>query len=92
MVPHTGAILTAAAADEHDAVLLDVVALAGDIGGDHATAREPYTRRLPLPRVGFLRPRDAHLQAHPLLLRAQRVRQRRRHGVARALDFPAALF
>lgn len=35
VIPHTGTILSSTAADEDDGVLLDVVALAGDISRDH---------------------------------------------------------
>src|SRR5262249_45616733 len=34
VVPHAGQVAHAAAADEDDGVLLEVVALAGDVGGD----------------------------------------------------------
>lgn len=39
MVAHAGAVLGPAAAHQHDAVLLDVVALAGDVGRDGAPRR-----------------------------------------------------
>lgn len=66
MVPHTGTILTAAAADEDDAVLLDVVALARDVGGDVATVGETHTSGLALTRVGLLGAGDADLEADAL--------------------------
>lgn len=59
MIAHTRTILSAPPADEDDGVLLDVVALARDVGGDHAAAREAHTRRLALARVGLLRLGDA---------------------------------
>lgn len=61
VVAHTGAILTTTATHEHDGVLLDVVALAGDVGGDHAAGGQTHTRRLTLARVGLLGPRDSDL-------------------------------
>lgn len=91
VVPHAGAILTPAAADEDDGVLLDVVALAGDVSRDHAAAGQAHAGRLALARVGLLGPRDADLEAHALLLRRPRVRQRRRHRVPRALRLAASL-
>jgi hypothetical protein len=48
MVPDTGTILTTATSDEHDAVLLDVVALTGNVGRDLAAGAETHTRRLAL--------------------------------------------
>lgn len=90
MIPHTGAVLTSAAADENDGVLLDVVALAGDVGGDHAAAGQAHTGRLPLARVGLLGARDADLEAHALLLRAFRVGKGRGDGVARTLGLTAS--
>lgn len=48
MVAHTGTILTAAASHQHDAMLLDVVALAGDVGRDVLAAAEAHTGRLSL--------------------------------------------
>lgn len=85
MIPHTGAILRTPAADEHDAVLLDVVALAGDVGGDDGAGGQLNTGRLALARVGLLGAHHAHAQAHALERRAARVGERRRDGVARAL-------
>lgn len=61
MIAHTGTILTATAAHKHDGVLLDIVALAGDVGGDHAAGGQTHTRRLTLARVGLLRPCDSDL-------------------------------
>lgn len=91
MVAHAGAVLAAAAADEDDGVLLDVVALAGDVGGDHAARGQAHTGGLALARVGLLGARDADLEADALLLRAPRVRERGGHGVAGALRLAAAL-
>lgn len=85
MVPHTGAILRTPAAHEHDAVLLDVVSLAGDVGGDDGARGQLDTSRLALARVGLLGADHAHAQAHALERRAARVGQCRRDGVARAL-------
>lgn len=90
MVADTGAILTTAAAHEDDGVLLDVVALAGDVGGDHAAVGEADTGGLALARVGLLGPRDAHLQTDALHLRAARVGQSRGDGVAGSLRLTAS--
>lgn len=48
MVPHTGTILTPPAAHQDDAVLLDVVPLAGDVRRDDLARRQAHTRRLAL--------------------------------------------
>lgn len=90
MIADTGAILTAAAADEDDGVLLDVVALAGDVGGDHAAGGEADTGGLALARVGLLGARDADLEADAFLLRAVHVGQRGGDGVAGSLRFAAS--
>lgn len=91
MVADTGAVLGAAAADEDDAVLLDVVALSRDVGGDHAAGGQADTGRLALARVGLLGLDDADLEADALLLRAVGVGQRGRDGVARPLRLAASL-
>src|SRR6266571_644581 len=41
VVTHTGQIFHAAAAHQHDGVLLQVVAFVGDVGNDFETVREP---------------------------------------------------
>lgn len=48
MVAHAGAVLTAATADEDDGVLLDIVAFAGNVGGNHAARGQAHTGRLAL--------------------------------------------
>src|SRR5581483_5062915 len=55
LVTHAGEILHAAAAHEDDRVLLEVVALTGDVGRDLHTAREPDTGHLPQRGVRLLR-------------------------------------
>jgi len=91
MVPHTGTVLTPAAAHQHDRVLLDVVPLSGDVGGDGPPRGEPDTGRLALARVGLLGPRDADLEADALALRGEDLREGRGDGVAGSLGFAAAL-
>jgi hypothetical protein len=91
MIPHTGTILTTSSAHQHHAVLLDVVALAGDIGGDRTSGRQPHTGGLALARVGLLGPRDADLEADSLPLRGKDLGQGGGDGVAGSLGFPAAL-
>src|SRR5689334_11277376 len=66
MIPHTGTVLTPPPAHQHDAVLLDIVALSGDVGRDRPAGGQPHTGRLALARVGLLGPRDADLEAHAL--------------------------
>ena len=90
MVPHTGTILGPASTHEHDAVLLDVVALAGDVGGDDGAGGQLDTGRLSLARVGLLGSHDTDSQAHALEGRGAGVGQRRRHGVTGALALTAS--
>src|SRR5215470_4862202 len=55
VVAHTGQILHAAAADEHDRVLLQIVSDAWDVGGDLDAVGEAHARDLAQRRVGLLR-------------------------------------
>lgn len=91
MIPHTGTILTTSTSDEHHTVLLNVVALSGDIRRDLSTGAQTHTRRLTLAGIGLLGPRNAHLEAHALLLRTLRVGQSGRCMMAGALACAAFL-
>src|SRR3954471_22182398 len=55
LVAHARQILDAAAADEHDRVLLQVVALARDVARDLHAVRQPHAGDLPQCRVRLLR-------------------------------------
>src|SRR3954451_16362460 len=55
LVAHARQILDAAATHEHDGVLLQVVALARDVGGDLDRAGDPHTGDLAQRRVRLLR-------------------------------------
>src|SRR5437773_9054996 len=55
VIPHARQILYATAANEHDRVLLQIVPLAGDVGGDLDAVREPHARHLPQRGVRLLR-------------------------------------
>ena len=76
LVANAGEVLHTTAADEHDRVLLEVVALARDVGGDLHAAREPHTRDLAQRRVRLLRRVrvDACAHAPPLGRSLQRGR------------------
>src|SRR5882724_11711105 len=63
-------ILDAAAADQHDRVLLQVVALAWDVRGDIHPVGEPHARDLAQRRVRLLRRGRVHTRADAALLRA----------------------
>lgn len=91
VISHTRAILSPSATHEHNTVLLNVVALAGNVGSNDSSRRELHTGRLSLARVGLLGPHDTHTQTHTLERRTRRVRQCRRDGVtcALALSDPA---
>src|SRR4029079_10788359 len=69
LVAHARQVLDAAAADEHDRVLLQVVALARDVGGDLHGARDAHARHLAQRRVRLLRRRRVHARAHAAALR-----------------------
>src|SRR5947207_1277604 len=62
-------VLDAAAADEDDRVLLQVVPLARDVGADLHTVRQPDARDLPKRRVRLLRGLRHHARADAALLR-----------------------
>lgn len=91
MVSHTGAILCPPTAHEHDAVLLNVVPLAGDVRRDDLASGQPHTGGLALARVGFLGLGDADFDADALERGRVDARERRGYGVAGSLGFPAAL-
>src|SRR6476469_10112798 len=57
-------VLDAAAADEHDGVLLQVVALAGDVGGHLDRAGDAHARYLAQGGVRLLRSGRVHARAH----------------------------
>lgn len=92
VIPHTGAILTASTAHEHDAMLLDIVALARDIGRHYSSRRQTHTRCFSLARIGFLGSRDSDFEAHSLLERRSSLGECWRNGVARLLSLPTTLF
>lgn len=92
VVPHTGTILTASTTNEHNAVLLNVVALTGNVSRNHTSCRQSHTRRFSLARVRLLGPRDSDLEADSLLERGLSLGKGWRHGVSRLLSFSAALF
>src|SRR5207253_2733429 len=70
VVTDAGQILDAAAADQHDRVLLQVVADAGDVGGHLEAVGQPYPGHLPQRGVGLLRRGRVDADAHAALLRA----------------------
>ena len=72
-------VLDAAAADQHDRVLLEVVTLAGDVGRDLHPVRQPHARDLAQRRVRLLRGRRVDARADAALLRGSA--QRRRLGL-----------
>ena len=69
VVPHARQVLHAAPADEHDRVLLQVVAHARDVGRDLDAVGEPDARDLAQRRVRLLRRRGEDAHAHAPLLR-----------------------
>src|SRR2546423_14481842 len=65
LVAHAREILDATAAHEHHRVLLEVVALAGDVGGDLHPVRQPDACDLAQGRVRLLRGRRVDTRADP---------------------------
>src|SRR4051795_3240278 len=63
LVAHARQVLDAAAADEHDRVLLQVVALARDVGRDLHRAGDPHAGDLAKRRVRLLRRGRVHAGA-----------------------------
>src|SRR4051812_25017882 len=97
LVAHARKILDSATANEDDRVLLQVVALAGDVGGDLEAARQPHTGDLAKRRVRLLRRGgvDARADAAPLgsgeaLLAALAGLEARGRDLALGLDTPLA--
>src|SRR5699024_564933 len=82
LVAHTGQVLHTTTAHEHDGVLLQVVAHAGDVGGDLDAVGELHTRDLAERGVRLLRGGGVHAGADAPTLRA--AFQRRRLGLADA--------
>src|SRR3954454_14430993 len=80
LVADAGEVLHPAAADEHDRVLLQVVAHAGDVGRDLDAAGEADAGDLAQRGVGLLRRRRVDARADATTLRA--AFQRRRLGLA----------
>src|ERR1035441_10391824 len=64
LVTDTRQVLHTAAADQHDRVLLEVVAFAGDVGGDLEPTGQPDTGHLPERRVRLLRGVGVDAGAH----------------------------
>src|SRR3984885_8372337 len=71
VVAHAGQILDAAAADHDHRMLLQVVALAGDIANDLEAVGQPHLGDLAQSRIRLLRRRRIDARADPALLRAR---------------------
>src|ERR1700721_3285913 len=71
VVADTGQILDAAATDHDHRMLLQVVALAGDIADDLEAVGQPHLGDLAQRRVRLLRRRRVDARAHAALLRAR---------------------
>ena len=69
MVAHAGKIADTTAADQHDAVLLEVVAFARDVGDDFALVGQANLGHLAQRRVRLLRGRGVDTGANAALLR-----------------------
>src|SRR5262249_23659603 len=69
MVADAGQVADASAPHQDDRVLLQVVPLAADVGGDLLAVGEPDSRHLAQRRVGLLGGHRLDLEAHALLER-----------------------
>src|SRR3989475_1241182 len=69
LVPDARQVLDTAASDEDDGVLLEIVALARDVGRDLHLVRQADARDLPKGRVRLLRGMREHARADAALLR-----------------------
>src|SRR4051812_5173215 len=69
LVAHARQVLDAAAADQHDGVLLQVVTLARDVGRDLHLVGQTHAADLAQSRVRLLRRGRVHTGAHAALLR-----------------------
>src|SRR5690606_19661603 len=69
VVTHTGKIADTAAADQHDAMFLEVVAFAGDVGDDFALVGQADLRNFTECRVRLFRGRRIDASANAALLR-----------------------
>src|SRR3546814_4741389 len=69
LVSHTRQVLHTTAAHEHDRVLLEVVALTGDVGRDLLAARQAHAGDLAEGGVRLLRGVGEHARAHAATLR-----------------------
>src|SRR4051812_43932730 len=69
VVAHTGQVLHPAATDHHHRVLLQIVALAGNVPDHLETVGQPNLRDFAKCRVGLLRRRRVDAGTHPTLLR-----------------------
>src|SRR3546814_6040201 len=71
VIAHTGNVAHAAAADQHDAVLLKVVAFTRNVGDDFALVDQAHLRHLAEGRVRLLRGRRVDTGANAALLRVR---------------------
>src|SRR5215213_9702084 len=74
VVAHAGQVLDPAAADQHDRVLLKVVAFAADIADNLEAVRQPHLGDFPKRRVRLLRSRRIDACADPAALGGARQR------------------
>src|SRR4029434_8885698 len=87
VIAHARQVLDAAAANQHDRVLLQVMAFAADVADDLEAVGEPHLRDFPQRGIGLLGRRRVHARAHAAFLRALLERRNLafRHGGRTAL-------
>ena len=83
VITNTGQVLYASPTNQHDGMLLEIVALATDVTGNFKAIRQSHSGDLPERRIRLLRSGRIHPSTHPPFLRGL---PQRRHG--RFLDLP----
>lgn len=91
LVPHTGTILGTSTTHKHDTVLLDVVALAGDVRRDGLARSQAHTCSFSFSRVGLLGSCNTDFDADAFALGVLVVGQGGGDGMASSAIFTAAL-
>src|SRR4030095_4533635 len=71
VITHTRQVLYAAAANQHDRVLLQVMTFAADVRDNLVSVHQPHFRYLTQRGVRLLGRRGVHARTYPTLLRAQ---------------------
>lgn len=91
MISHTRTILTPAASNQHNTVLLNIMTFSRNICRDDPARTQSHPCGLALCGIGLLGLRDSDLQTDAFERRRPDLMESGRHGFARALSYAAAL-